>query len=280
MNFGYLIIISESEKYDYLKMAYALAMSIKNTQKPGYDKVALVTDDVEKVSSLNSPWVFDHVIFWNQKTYWDGRAWMDELTPFDETVCLDADMLFFRDYSHWIDSLRSNFEIFLPSKSYTYRDEIVIDKVYRKAFIKNNLPNLYSFFTFFKSNAESKSDFFELGRRITTYPTEFTNMFLDQHKPSIMGTDEAFSLSSKILGIDDNITADIDYPKVVHLKPEIQNWPWSANAVTDYVGFYLGINGSLKIGNFQQQNIVHYVEKELMTDEVVSLLEGVLWKKL
>ena len=94
MNFGYLLIVAEHDTIDYLSMAYALALSIKNTQKPGYDKVALVIDNKHKVEKLKSPWVFDHVIEWDQETFWDGRSWMDQLTPFDHTVCLDADMLF------------------------------------------------------------------------------------------------------------------------------------------------------------------------------------------
>ncbi len=61
MNFGYLLIVAEHDTVDYLSMAYALALSIKNTQKPGYDKVALVIDDKSKVEKLKSPWVFDHV---------------------------------------------------------------------------------------------------------------------------------------------------------------------------------------------------------------------------
>lgn len=279
MNFGYLLIISKSDKYDYLKLAYALAMSIKNTQKAGYNKVALVTDDVAAVSSLASPWVFDSVIEFKDETYWDGRVWMDKLSPFDSTVCLDVDMLFFEDYSHWIDSLESTFEIFLPSKAYTYRGEIISSDYYRRAFTKNELPNLYSFFTFFKKDSELVNDFFSLSRYITKNPTEFSNIFLDKHKPKIVGTDEAMALSSKILGIDNLITADLSYPKVVHLKPEIQNWPWSTGKVSDQVGFYLGTTGKLKIGNYNQDGIVHCAEKEIITDEVISILEEVLWKK-
>jgi len=279
MNFGYLIIISKSDTVDYLKLAYALAVSIKNTQKHGYDRVALVTDDLEAVEQLRSPWVFDYKIHWNQEQFWDGRAWMDQLTPFDQTVCLDADMLFVEDHSHWIDQLIKNFNLFLPSKAYTYRNEIVESDYYRKTFTRNGLPNLYSFFTFFKKDSLIIEEFFSLGRYITKNPTEFSNLFLDQYKPKIVGTDEAFALSSKLLGIEDYITADIEFPRVVHLKPEIQGWPWPANSCTDHVGFYLDAKGKIKIGNYDQKNIVHYVEKELITDEFISLLEGVLWKK-
>ena len=111
MNFGYLIVVSTNAEIDYLKLAYALALSIKNTQQPGYDQVALVIDDLESVNSLKSPWVFDHVIHWDKETHWDGRSWMDQLSPFDSTVCLDADMLFLRDHSHWIDYFVENCEL-------------------------------------------------------------------------------------------------------------------------------------------------------------------------
>lgn len=279
MNFGYLIIISKSDSVDYLKLAYALAMSIKNTQKHGYDKVALVTDYPESIEKLNSSWVFDHIIYWNKESFWDGRSWMDQVTPFDQTVCLDADMLFTEDYSHWIDKLTENFDLFLPSKAYTYRNEIVDSDYYRKTFTRNDLPNLYSFFTFFKKDSESAKHFFPLARYITKNPIEFSNLFLNQYKPKIVGTDEAFSLSAKILGIEDYITADLDFPRIVHFKPEVQKWPWPAKTCTDHVGFYLDSKGKIKIGNHSQKNIVHYVEKDLITDESISLLEGVLWKK-
>ena len=48
MNFGYLLIVAEHESVDYLQLAYGLALSIKNTQREGYDRVAIVIDDKTK----------------------------------------------------------------------------------------------------------------------------------------------------------------------------------------------------------------------------------------
>ena len=278
MNFGYLIVVSTSDKADYLRMAYALALSIKNTQRPGYDKVALVIDDSDKIKDLKSPWVFDHVIEWKNETFWTGRSWMDQLTPFENTVCLDADMLFFRDYSHWVEFFIDNCDIYVANTAYTYRDEVVTSDFYRKAFVKNDLPNLYSFYTFFKRDNELAKEFFTLGRYIIKYPTEFNNLFLTNHRPAVIGTDEAFSLSSKILDISDQIAYPLEFPRVAHMKGQVQNWPWPADNFTHHVGFYLDKEGKLKIGNYQQNNIVHYVEKDLITDEVINILEEIAWK--
>jgi hypothetical protein len=279
MSFGYLIIVSTSDNADYLELAYGLALSIKHTQKPGYDQVALVIDDIESVKELNSSWVFDHVIEWDKESFWDGRSWMDTLTPFDNTVCLDADMLFLRDYSHWIDYFVGNTELYVTNKSYNYRGEIVNSDEYRRAFTKNNLPNLYSFYTFFKKDSELAKEFFTLGRYIIKHPTEFSNVFLSEYRPKIVGTDEAFALSARLLDIQDEISYELEFPRVVHMKPALQNWPWPATAWSDHIGFYLNRKGQLKLGNYQQHDIVHYVEKDKINKEMINILEELVWKK-
>ena len=279
MKFGYLLVVAEHETVDYLKLAYALALSIKNTQRPGFDQVALVINGKQKLTDLNSSWVFDHVIEWNQETFWNGRSWMDKLTPFEHTICLDVDMLFLRDYSHWAEYFIENSELYVANKSYTYRGELVEDIHYRKAFVKNNLPNLYSFYTYFKKDSKIAQEFFELGRLIIKNPIEFSNAFLSEYKPNIVGTDEAFALAAKILDITDNIAYPLEFPRVVHMKPMIQNWPWPAQSWSDHVGFYFNKKAELKIGNYQQHDIMHYVEKDKMTIEMINILEEIAWKK-
>ena len=278
MNFGYLLFVAHHDDIDYLKCAYALALSIKTTQKPGYDKVALVIDNKESLAKLTSPWVFDTVIEWDQEKYWDGRSWMDQLSPFDHTVCLDADMLFLRDYSHWIDYFIANSELYVANQVHTYRGESITDRTYRKTFDKNCLPDLYSMWTFFSKDSVLCQEFFELGRQILKNPSEFTNQFLNEHRPKVIGTDEAFALAAKILDITDSIAYDLPFPRVVHMKPMLQNWPWPADTWSDHVGFYLNADARLKIGNFQQNDIVHYVEKNLITEECIHILETKAWK--
>jgi hypothetical protein len=279
MTFGYLIFVSQSDTVDYTQLAYALALSIKNTQKEGFDKVALVIDDPHQITRFNSPWVFDHVIQWDQETYWDGRSWMDQLSPFDATVCLDVDMLFTEDHSHWVEYFLENSELYIANKSYNYRGELVTNDFYREAFTKNNLPNLYSFYTFFKKNSDIVKEFFALNRYILKNPTEFSNLFLSEYKPKVVGTDEAFALAAKILDIQDLIAYPLEFPRVVHMKPMVQNWPWPATQWSDHVGFYLNVNGKIKIGNYQQHNIVHYVEKDKINTETINILEEIAWKK-
>jgi len=279
MSFGYLLVVAEHESVDYLKLAYGLALSIKNTQREGYDSVALVIDNKQKLSELTSAWVFDHVIEWNQETFWNGRSWMDHLTPFDNTVCLDVDMLFTQDHSHWAEYFIENSELYIANKSYTYRGELITDAYYRRTFVKNNLPDLYSMYTFFKKDSQLARSFFDLGRQIIKNPVQFANVFLAQHKPKVLGTDEAFALAAKILDIEHIVAYPLEFPRIVHMKPMVQNWPWPADAWSDHVGFYLNKYGKLKIGNYEQNDIVHYVEKDKIDDEMINILEEIAWKK-
>jgi hypothetical protein len=279
MNFGYLIVVSQKKDINYARMAYALALSIKNTQKEGYDKVALVIDDKKHIENFTSTWVFDEIIEWSEAEHWDGRSYMDELTPFEHTVCLDADMLFLRDYSHWAEYFIKNSKLYIANKSYTYRGELVNDDYYRKCFTANDLPNLYSFYTFFVKNSSLAKDFFNLQREIIKNPTEFSNNFLANYKPKIIGTDEAFALAAKILDISDEISYPLEFPRVVHMKGMIQNWPYAADKCFDHIGFYFNRQGKLKLGNFEQTDIIHYVEKDKVNLETVNILEEIAWKK-
>lgn len=279
MNFGYLIIVSDKGDTDYAKLAYALALSIKNTQREGYDKVALVINDKERIKSFTSTWVFDKIIEWDGAEHWDGRSYMDQLTPFEHTVCLDADMLFLRDYSHWAEYFIKNCELYIANKSFTYRGDVVTNDYYRKCFTANDLPNLYSFYTFFVKDSALAKDFFNLQRAIIKNPNEYGNLFLTNYKPSVLGTDEAFALAAKILDVTNEIAYPLEFPRVVHCKGMIQDWPWPAESVFDHVGFYFNTQAQLKIGNYQQHDIVHYVEKDRVTLETINILEEIAWKK-
>lgn len=279
IDFGYLIIVNEGNDTNYTRLAYALALSIKNTQKEGYDKVALVINDKQHIENFTSTWVFDHVIEYQGPEGWDSRSYMDTVTPFANTVCLDADMLFFRDYSHWAEYFIKHSELYVANNSYTYRGDLVTSDHYRKTFTANQLPNLYSFYTFFKKDSDLAKEFFNLQRHIIKDPHKFSNEFLPTHKPKVVGTDEAFALAANILDIADDIAYPLEFPRVVHMKGMIQNWPYPADTVSDHVGFYFDRNAQVKIGNFQQTDILHYVEKDKITLETINILEEIAWKK-
>lgn len=276
-NFGYLIIISKHQKYRYDLMAILLAQSIKRTQKLGYDKVALVTDDKDKMPWLKGMPYFDQVIFWDKKSHWDGRSWMDELSPWQHTVCLDTDMIFFRDTSHWIDYFIRETDLYIANKVLQYNGNEMTDDFCRKTFTKNNLPMLYSAYTFF-SKSSKVAEFFQLSREIILNPNEFKNFFLTKQIPEVVGTDEAFALAAKILDIEDQIAYPLEFPRFTHLKAVLQDGIKNGSVQQD-LGYYFD-EYNFKIGIFNQIDILHYSDKDLDVGSLIQLYQNQFIKNM
>ncbi len=270
-DFGYLIVISKSQKHRYDLMAILLAQSIKRTQKAGYDRVALVTDDKEKISWLQGMPYFDRVIFWDKQSHWDGRSWMDELSPWQYTVCLDTDMIFFRDTSHWIDYFIKENYLYVNNKVLQYNGSELTDDFCRKTFTKNQLPMLYSAYTFF-SKSDKATEFFQLGRDIILNPREFKNFFLSEHIPKVVGTDEAFGLAAKILDIEDQIAYPLEFPRFTHLKAVLQDGIKNGNVRED-LGYYFD-EKTFKIGIFNQIDLLHYSDKDFDVGSLIQIYQN------
>jgi hypothetical protein len=271
--FGYLIIVSKDkkEKHDYYAMAYLLALSIKRTQKRGYDSVAVVVDDKKYLDIFKALPVFDSVDFWDEKDFWDGRSYMNDLSPWRYTVCLDTDMILTRDCSHWIDYFLDNTSLYVANKVLTYRNVLSTSTHYRETFIKNKLPMLYSAYTFFDNEQTITKSFFTLVQSITENPNEFKNYFLTEHTPMVIGTDEAFALAAKILDIEDDIAYDLDFPRFVHLKPMNQDVDSIITKTGLDLGYYTDKNNKIKVSMFSQIDILHYADKDI---DVAQMIEN------
>jgi len=270
--FGYLIIVSKDkkEKHDYYAMAYLLALSIKRTQKRGYDSVAVVVDDKKYLDIFKALPVFDSVAFWDEKDFWDGRSYMNDLSPWRYTVCLDTDMILTRDCSHWIDYFLDNTSLYVANKVLTYRNVPSTSTHYRETFVKNKLPMLYSAYTFFDNEQTITKSFFSLVQSITENPNEFKNYFLTEHTPMIVGTDEAFALAAKILDIEDDIAYDLDFPRFVHLKPMNQDIDSIITKTGLDLGYYTDKNNKIKVSVFSQIDILHYADKDIDVTQMIE----------
>jgi hypothetical protein len=176
-----------------------------------------------------------------------------ELSPYDETVMLDADMLFLDSVDHWWTHL-ARFPLLITNKVKTHRGEWVTDTPFRITFDSNDLPSCYSAFAYFKRDPIVE-EFFKLLHEIVinweTWSWNYTPVNR-QSKPSI---DVAMGIAVAHM----NITpfTPLDYPTFTHMKPE--SWRTVIpSEVTDK---------QIKIGNYVQTDILHYVDKD-MVDEL------------
>jgi hypothetical protein len=273
---GYLILSQNTKRDDYDRLAYALALSIKNSQTK-VTSVCLATDTKTMPGKYYD--VFDHVttIPWNDQAV--ASKWKIEnkwkyyyMTPFDETVILDADMLFPADIGYWWDTL-SDKDIWITNKPRTYKGQIITSTKYRTTFVSNNLPNVYTAFMYFKK-CELSAELFKMTEYIFNNWERFYYNYLDENRPKNLSGDVAYALAIKILGIENECFGNLEsMPSFVkshlqNIKEELISEDWTTNIPT-----YFADDGSFKIGNYQQTIPFHYQIKHWLTDEMIQILE-------
>ena len=268
MSKGYVILAQNSTHGDYVKMAYVLALSIKVTQSD-IKSVSLITDIVDAVPHHYRD-VFDQIIEipWYDDAYeseWkiENRWKIYHVSPYEETVVLDADMLFLTDVSHWWKYLSKNYEICFVNKPRTYRNEIVSENYYRQTFEKNFLPNFYSAFTYFKKG-DTSLQYWKLVEIITKNWQTFYSKYLLETKPKFLSMDVTYALAAKLMDIHSMMILP-DYITFTHMKGRCQGWKMNSDDWRDYAAAYLDKKGNLKVGNYSQSGIFHYTEKEFVS---------------
>jgi len=282
---GYICLVQNNSTTDYLRLAYALALSIRNTQSK-VRKLSIVTDQKNIPQKYKE--VFDNIIEIRNdratESDWKLHNIVDlyEYTPYDETVMLDSDMLFLDDISHWWDKLQER-DLWFTTNTRTYMNETApLNTIYREEFLKNNLPSLYNAFFYFKKSENTERLFNEM-KLICENWDYFVNRHLYKRKPKMFSTDVAFGLAVKILGLKDKATlSELCFPYFTHMKTTNQNWNLSAFELDeDWTKYppmsFDKFNDTLgiKIGNVRQFGILHYHIKSFLTDEMLEILEDV-----
>lgn len=271
MSKGYLILAVGDE---YIKQACLCAMSIKKTQT--VSSVSIVTDTTipKEYKSLfdniiDVPWVEE------QRYAIDHRWKLYHVSPYEETVVIDSDMLFLSDVSHYWQLLK-NYDLYFTNSVKTYRGETVTNNYYREAFTVNNLPNVYFGYHYFKKS-DLALEFYKTVELITNNWELFYGKFVPKKYPKQASMDLTASIAIKILDIEDKVTnPKITIPTFVHMKSKIQNWRQESFNWQDRVSFTLSNALELYIGNFKQDGIFHYTENHFVTDKLFEKYEGVV----
>jgi hypothetical protein len=281
MSRGYFTIAQGEE---YHRMAYALALSIKLSQKTTSKmSIGVTKAEKKKLKKTKYAEVFDEIIEipWKDaaaKTEWKLENWWKaiHMTPYDETVCLDADMLFFEDHEEWWNLMSQSPAAFC-TKPITYRGEIITSDFYRKTFTDNDLPNVYAAFFYFQKN-EATYEFFDLCEVIFNNWEKFHYEFLKAtSRPNYFSTDVAFGIAAKILEFDKLYShAFLNIPTFVHMKSQLQDWPNDVFMNEDWtkmVSAQFTPKCQLKIANYLQTVPFHYHVKSFLTDDKIGYLE-------
>lgn len=273
MSKGFVVLAQNNKNVDYIKQAYALALSIKISQRE-VTNISLITNN--KVPKKYKS-VFDKIIPipWNddaKSTQWkiENRWKIYYASPYYETIVLDADMLLLEDIKLWWNYC-SNFNIRFCSSITNYKLENVVDTVHRKTFIANNLSNVYHALHYFKK-CDEVAEFYKILEFVVNNWELCYGKIAPNEYQNWLSMDLACAIAMEIAGIQDIV--DINSPmQFTHMKTRIQGWSVSPESWQDVVPHHLTSTGKLVVGNISQDKLFHYVEKLFITDSLLLELE-------
>ena len=272
MSKGFCLIAQNNETTDYVKQACLLAVSIHKYSKN--QSVSIITNDkIPKKYQV----LFDKIIPIKddeaKHSDWklENRYKLYDLTPYNQTIVMDVDMIMTGDISHWWKYLK-NYNLFFVSNVTTYRNEKIKSNYYRKTFQANDLPNIYCGIFYFKKNKFSKT-FFNLLEVITHNWEKFYSEYAPVYKQKWYSMDVSCAICCKILGIEKEITDKNNFITFVHMKPHIQGWANVPLKWTNVLNWQINKNKQLYIGNYLQNNVFHYTEDEFLDEKIIEALE-------
>ena len=268
---GFITVAQNSPTGDYLTMAYVQAMSIKATM-PGARYAVVVDTATAALVTARHRRVFDYVIEieqdnaaaddWKLANDWQ-IFW---LTPFKETIRLEADVIVPRSIQHWWPALAQR-ELVLGQHCRDYLGNICTVSPYRKTFRDNNLPDTYSGIMYFRYS-RTATEFFLLAESIFANWQQVSTALL---KPDpLPTTDVVYALAAKIMG-PERVTLPVDFVNFVHMKPGINKWP----ETTDFVKELTVVVDAdrLLVNNILVTHPFHYHSKHFITPEIIETYE-------
>ena len=273
---GYLILAQNSEGINYVRQAYALALSIKNTQ-PNINSVSIVTNDtIPEEYKL----VFDNVIGipWSDSaklSAWkvENRWKLIHASPYDETIVLDSDMLFFKNIEDKWPYL-NNYDVFFASEVVDYKGRSIVDTVNRKTFIDNQLPNVYFALHYFKKTPKSY-EFYKVLEFVVKNWKQVYEKITPNSRQTWLSMDVSAAVALKILDAEQEVTNKNLHFTFTHMKPNLQGWRPAPASWINSADYFFNDSKNLFINQFKQHEIFHYTEDKFLTDEIVTMLGGI-----
>jgi len=250
MSKGYLIYAVDEP---YISKAQALKKSIEYHTN---NDVTFISDnfpyeDITKKSEWHKNTFTSNLLnLW--QIYW--------ATPYDETIVLDADMLFLNDYSYWWDYL-SKFDLLFPNTIINYKQETIKHEQYDKILTEHEVRPAYEKMFYFKKGQEAQELFTMLEQVLKNYRSISLEIFPNK-RPTSLRTSHVFPACIKMLGIEDkvydknNIFKYIDM-KLSCLNASVKKWDEDLYYWGDITNFY--------IENFNQYYPLHYRNAEIYT---------------
>jgi len=184
---------------------------------------------------------------------WANDWQMFAVSPYRQTIKLEADMLVSSPVDHWwtLFELR---DVVISQGCRDFYGQSSSVRTYRKCFDINDLPDVYNAVTYWRLSSTAK-EFFDLIRQIFEHWAEFRKLlkFADD-QPS---TDVVYAMAAKIMG-PERVTLPAGVgPSIVHMKRGI-----NPIKTDDWTQELIWETDPLRINTITQSGFVHYHKKD------------------
>ena len=271
MSKGFVVLAQNTEEDDYVKQAYALALSIHATQSE--TAISIITNDNVPEEYQE---VFDQIIPipWADNVdsrYLAEHRWkIYHVTPYDETIVLDTDMLMLEDINDWWWYCQDH-DLLFCTQALNYKGDIIEDSIYRKTFIANNLPSPYFALHYFKKSEQAEYFYKVLEFVVNNWAWCYGKLASEFYQ-DWLSMDLAAAIALELCGYNDR--ADVCSPlRFVHMKPGVQGWHPVPASWQNTVPYTFTKSGQLIIGNIKQPYLFHYVEKDFIGVDIIDKLK-------
>lgn len=231
---GYLIPAINTQDTDYELCAATLERSIREWH-PDAD-ITIVTRDMLPDPSAQG---------------FSVDAQMFAVSPYRQTIKLEADMYCASSIDHWW-TLLENCDVVISQGCRDFYDRPARSRHYRNIFDSNNLPDVYNAITYWRRSQTAK-EFFDLVGNIFSNWKDYRSLlkFADDEAT----TDVVYAMAAAIIGTE-RVTLPLGLgPQIVHMKRRIIGTTiedWTRELVWERT------DPGLRIQTIAQWGLVHY----------------------
>lgn len=174
------------------------------------------------------------------------------LSPYHETIKLEADMLITSPIDHWWTLFRHR-DMVISTGCRDFYGQVSESRFYRRVFDNNNLPDVYNAITYWRKS-QVAAEFFRLVRAIFDDWPQFKKLLkFPDEQPS---TDLVYAMAAQIVGPNLVTMPFTSYPKIIHMKKHIipiKSTDWTKELVWE--------DEPVRIQTVPQWGALHYFVK-------------------
>jgi len=238
---GYLIPAVNSGSVDYVACAEQLADSL--TQFHPDANITILTKDMLPHGDLGG-WANDWQCF--------------EVSPYRQTIKLEADMLVTSPIDHWWTLFESR-DVVISQGCRDFYGQPSNCRKYRSLFDENHLPDVYNAITYWRLSSTAQQ-FFQYVCEIFSNWDKFKGIL--KFSDELPSTDVVYAMTAVIMGVD-RVTLPLELgPSMVHMKQAIiptMTSDWTNELVWE------DARPGLRIQTVAQSGLFHYHHKNWRT---------------